>query len=100
MLLTKWGKNLDREHPLGEYPRPQFVRDSYLNLNGIWKCEFSKAPSLPKKFSTDIVVPFSPEAPISGVNRVLKPDEYLHYEKHFDLPDGFNKGRVFINLAL
>lgn len=40
MLLTKWGKNLNRECPLGEYPRPQFVRDSYLNLNGMWKCEF------------------------------------------------------------
>lgn len=99
MLLTKWGKNLDREHPLCEYPRPQFVRDSYLNLNGIWKCEFSKNQSLPKSFGTDIVVPFSPETPLSGVNRVLKPDEYLHYEKHFDLPEGFNRGRVFIHFG-
>lgn len=99
MLLTKWGKNLDRECPLSEYPRPQFVRDSYLNLNGVWKCAFSKSQSLPEKFSTEIVVPFSPEAPLSGVDRVLKPDEFLHYEKHFDLPDNFNKGRVFIHFG-
>jgi len=99
MLLTKWGKNLDREHPLGEYPRPQFVRNSYLNLNGIWKCAFSKSRSLPAAFDTEIVVPFSPETPLSGVGRVLKPDEYLHYEKHFDLPDAFNKGRVFIHFG-
>lgn len=99
MLLTKWGKNLNRECPLGEYPRPQFVRDSYLNLNGMWKCEFSKSYGLPLSFGTDIVVPFSPETPLSGVERVLKPDEYLHYEKHFDLPENFNKGRVFIHFG-
>lgn len=99
MLLTKWGKNLNRECPLCEYPRPQFVRDSYLNLNGMWKCEFSKSYGLPSSFGTDIVVPFSPETPLSGVERVLKPDEYLHYEKHFDLPENFNKGRVFIHFG-
>ena len=99
MLLTKWGKNLNRECPLGEYPRPQFARDSYLNLNGMWKCKFSKSYGLPSTFGTDIVVPFSPETPLSGVERVLKPDEYLHYEKHFDLPESFNKGRVFIHFG-
>ena len=30
MLLTKWGKRLDKNNPLSEYPRPQFVRDSYI----------------------------------------------------------------------
>ena len=35
-LVTRWGKNLDREHVLEEYPRPGLVRDSYLNLNGEW----------------------------------------------------------------
>lgn len=99
MLLTKWGKNLNRECPLSEYPRPQFVRDSYFSLNGPWKCEFSKDYAIPKTFTTDIIVPFSPETPLSGVNRVLKPGEYLHYEKCFDLPEGFNKGRVFINFG-
>lgn len=99
MLLTKWGENLDRECPLCEYPRPQFVRNSYLNLNGIWKCAFTKNSSLPAAFDTEIVVPFSPESPLSGVGRVLQPDEYLHYEKHFDLPSDFNKGRVFINFG-
>ena len=29
MLITKWGKALDKNHPLCEYPRPQFVRDSF-----------------------------------------------------------------------
>ncbi len=99
MLLTKFGEELDRNCPLSEYPRPQFVRDSYFNLNGKWKCEFSDGEALPEKYTYDITVPFSPEAPLSGVNRVLKPGEYLHYEKKFTLPNGFNRSRVFIHFG-
>ena len=25
-----------------EHPRPQFVRKDWLNLNGVWTCEYSK----------------------------------------------------------
>ena len=34
MLLTKYVENFNKEKPLQDYPRPQLVRDSYLNLNG------------------------------------------------------------------
>ena len=98
-MLTEFGKRLNKNSPLAEYPRPQFVRNSYINLNGVWKCEFTKSKDLPHSFSTEIVVPFSPEAPLSGVGRVLKPEEYLHYEKIFDIPADFNKGRIFINFG-
>ena len=40
-LHTRWGRSLDREHPLPEYPRPQFRRDSYVNLNGLWDYAFT-----------------------------------------------------------
>ena len=29
--------------PRAEYPRPQFVRDSWINLNGEWQFEFDDA---------------------------------------------------------
>ena len=99
MLMTKWGEDLNKNCPLSEYPRPQFKRDSYLNLNGIWKCEFCESEEIPSKFSYDIVVPFSPETPLSGVNRMLKSNEYLIYNKKFDLPDDFNKGKVFVHFG-
>lgn len=99
MLLTKYGEMLNRENPLNEYPRPQFVRNSYINLNGVWKCAFSDKKELPEEFDYDIVVPFSPETPLSGVNRVLKPGEFLHYQRAFEIPEGFNKGRVFIHFG-
>lgn len=98
-MLTEFGEKIDKNCPLAEYPRPQFVRNSYINLNGCWKCELSKSSELPSDFKTDITVPFSPETPLSGVGRVLEPTEYLHYEKCFDIPSNFNKGRVFIHFG-
>ena len=98
-MLTEFGEKIDKNCPLAEYPRPQFVRNSYINLNGCWKCEFSKSSELPSDFKTDITVPFSPETPLSGVGRVLEPTEYLHYEKRFNIPSDFNKGRVCIHFG-
>ncbi len=80
-LYTDWGKNIDTDNVLNEYPRPLLKRDSYINLNGIWKYAFTSVHKKPKNFDGDILVPFSPEAPLSGVNRQLKPDEYLWYER-------------------
>ena len=99
MLLTKWSRSFDRKHPLPEYPRPQFVRDSYLNLNGTWHYCIKHSQSIPERFHAEITVPFSPETELSGVCRAIKPDDFLFYEKCFVLPDGFNKGRVFINFG-
>ena len=41
MLLTKYISELENNKPLQEYPRPQLVRDSYMNLNGLWYFEIS-----------------------------------------------------------
>lgn len=99
MLLSKWSRSFDREHPLPEYPRPQFVRDSFINLNGEWRFVIKKNSGFPLKYVANITVPFSPESELSGVCRTTKPDEYLFYQKSFTLPDGFNKGRVFVNFG-
>ena len=99
MLLTKWGEALDREHPLPEYPRPQLRRGSYLNLNGVWDCAFTRENSEPVEYDCEIVVPFPPESALSGVGRVLQPDEYLWYRREFALPEGFNAGRVLLHFG-
>ena len=59
-MLTEWGETLDREHPLPEYPRPQLVRDSYLNLNGPWSYAITKSAQKPQQADGTIIVPFSP----------------------------------------
>ena len=84
-LYTRWGRELDPASVLQEYPRPGLVRESYLNLNGYWDYAFTKSERFPEEYDGRILVPFSPEAPLSGVNRQLQPKEYLHYRRTFSL---------------
>lgn len=35
-MKTVWGEQLNPDSVLQEYPRPQLVRESYENLNGLW----------------------------------------------------------------
>lgn len=85
-LYTRWGKNLDRDHVLEEYPRPLLMREDYQILNGWWDYVFTIDYKQPQQYEGRILVPFSPETALSRVGRQLKPDEYLWYRRNFDLP--------------
>ena len=98
-MLTKWGRELDRLHPLPEYPRPQLVRDSYVNLNGPWDYAITSSDTPPESFEGEIIVPFSPECELSGVGRTLKAGQYLWYRRALALPEGFNVGRVLLHFG-
>lgn len=85
-LYTPWGEHLDPEHIWEEYPRPQMKRGNYRMLNGLWdyriiKLTDSLPPGIPFSPDGQILVPFSPEALLSGVSRQLMPDEYLWYQR-------------------
>lgn len=85
-LYTRWGKNLDRDHVLEEYPRPLLMREDYQILNGWWDYAFTIDYKQPQQYEGRILVPFSPETALSGAGRQLKPDEYLWYRRNFNLP--------------
>ena len=74
------------QHPLSEYPRPALRRDSFESLNGPWQYAFTKAAQFPTAWDGTIRVPYSPEAPASGVGRTLQPGEWLHYHRGFTPP--------------
>lgn len=84
-LYTRWGRDLDPQNVLMEYPRPLLKRGSYINLNGYWDYAFTKEFNKPEQYDGQILVPFSPETVLSGVSRQLKPDEYLWYRRTFTL---------------
>lgn len=65
----------------------------------MWQCAFTRDSTVPVQMDTAICVPFSPETPLSGVERTLKPGEYLHYRRTFALPENFNRGRVFLHFG-
>lgn len=88
-LYTRWGRELDPQNVLPEYPRPLLRRSSYTNLNGYWDYAFTREFKIPEKYDGQILVPFSPEAVLSGVSRQLMPDEYLWYRRIFII-EGWN----------
>ncbi|MCD8330590.1 MAG: glycoside hydrolase family 2, partial [Lachnospiraceae bacterium] len=97
-LYTPWGEHLDNEHVWEEYPRPQLRREQYTMLNGTWDYLFEEegnaseaSPVHPgESFRPDgqILVPFSPESLLSGVNPQLLPGQSLWYQRTvaFDPP--------------
>lgn len=82
-LMTRWGQVIEPEHVLEEYPRPGMKRDSFISLNGLWDYAITDSPELPESYEGKILVPFSPEASLSGVNRTLLPGQFLHYRRTF-----------------
>lgn len=102
-LLTRWGRALDPAHPLPEHPRPQLVRDEWLSLNGRWDYaitpEDTDADTGPASYDGTIIVPFSPEAPLSGVGRQLQPDQTLWYRRTFAAPARRPDGRTLLHFG-
>ena len=58
-----------------EHPKPQFMRENWLNLNGKWQFEFDHSNSgtarglhnTDKDYSLTINLPFCPESKLSGI---------------------------------
>ena len=80
-MKTVWGEQLDPNAVLQEYPRPQMMRESYRNLNGLWDYAITDTDTCPENWDGKILVPFSPEAALSGVGRTLLPGQYLWYRR-------------------
>ena len=85
-------------HPLAEYPRPAMRRDSCEILNGPWQYAITQTGEYPAAWQGSILVPYSPEAPASGVNRTLQPGQWLHYHRFFAPPTGTG-GRVLLHFG-
>lgn len=69
-----------------EYPRPQLKRDSFLNLNGIWRLNHG-----------EVRVPFAPQSALSGYAKPVA--KSLTYDREFDLPEDFVEDRVFLHFG-
>ena len=91
--------------PRLEYPRPQFVRAAWLNLNGPWGFAFDPGLSgiqrgLPQaeKLDREIIVPFCPESTLSGIGDVdFHPGVW--YRRAFQLPEGWEGQRVLLHVG-
>lgn len=79
MLVLLFAAATAADVPRPEYPRPQFVRESWQNLNGAWTCEIESDETGRREtaeptdrrtatgLSRPITVPFCPESRLSGI---------------------------------
>lgn len=87
-LYTPWGEKMDKNNVWQEYPRPQMQRKHYQMLHGEW--DYAIVPQSEKytfESQGKILVPFSPETLLSGVERQLQPNEYLWYQRVLTFSD-------------
>jgi hypothetical protein len=112
-LTTPWTNKVDSKKPLPEHPRPDFMRDSWKSLNGLWdytlepveftsKQGFIEHDSMtrglpPAHYIGKILVPFAIDAPLSGVMHILHPNERLWYHRDFEVPDKWTSERVLLH---
>ncbi len=82
-LLTRWGRKLDTGCPLNDYPRPQMRRHSFINLNGRWDYAIYPTGAPFAGYTGEIIVPFSPETLLSGVQKTVTPADTLYYRRRF-----------------
>jgi len=98
-IMTVWGEELNPSDVLSEYPRPQMVREEWMNLNGLWEYAITPADAEPGKMDGNILVPFAVESALSGVGRAVGENEALWYVREFVLPEAWTGQRVMLNFG-
>jgi hypothetical protein len=98
-LMTKWAKDVTPQNVHREYPRPQMVRDEWMNLNGLWQYAEAKEgeePPLGRELQGRVLVPFPVESALSGVMKNL---ERIWYRTTFRVPKGWSGRRVLLHFG-
>lgn len=104
-LLLSFTVNATNDIPRPEYPRPQFERAEWINLNGTWTYEFDLSNSgknrqltTAKQLSNTITVPFCPESKLSGVNHT---DfiEQMWYQRSISIPENWKNKKIMLNFG-
>ena len=95
-IATPWAAEVTPETVHREYPRPQMVRPEWQNLNGLW--QWQSLQKMDSELSAggwhEILVPFAPEAPLSGIGRHY---ESMAYRRTFSIPEAWKEQRVLLH---
>lgn len=91
--------------PRPEYPRPQFERKDWTNLNGEWSYTFDFGKSGKEHgysestgFQNSIIVPFCPESTLSGVGHT----DFINamwYHRNLSIPEDWDGKKVLLNFG-
>ena len=89
-----------------EHPKPQFMRENWVNLNGEWQFEIDNGNSgaerelfrNDREYSMRIQVPFCPESRLSGIENV----DFMNsvwYKRDFELTEQQLNGRIALHFG-
>ena len=99
-LTTAWTKDVSPEKVWPEYPRPQMVREDWVNLNGLWDYAIRPKDDVrPTQWDGKILVPFAVESALSGVMKTVKPDQNLWYRRTFVAPEMAQGHRLLLHFG-
>ncbi|WP_216639620.1 FIMAH domain-containing protein [Virgibacillus phasianinus] len=99
IISSKWADEVTADNVLPEYPRPQMVREDWMNLNGEWEFqEASEGDDLPagKTLDEKILVPFAVESRLSGVERH---EDHVWYKRNFTIPEGWTGDDILLHFG-
>lgn len=100
-IATIWAEKVNPQLPHPEYPRPQMVRKSWVNLNGLWDYAITdrQLVGIPKNWDGKILVPFPIESALSGVRKPVEAHQYLWYRRIFVAPKLAGGSRLLIHFG-
>ena len=99
-LTTRWAKDVNQDNVHPEYPRPQMVRDKWMNLNGLWDYAIvSRDLETPQSYQGKILVPFAAESAISGVMQSVNDQQQIWYKRTFSIPEEWKNKNLILHFG-
>lgn len=99
-ITTTWAEQVNPASTLPEYPRPQMIRERWVNLNGLW--DFAILPKETTDVTTyqgKILVPFAVESALSGVGKTVGKENAVVYRRSVTLPSNFRNQKVLLHFG-
>ena len=88
-IATQWYDEIgEYTIPLDEYPDPQFEREEWMNLNGLWAYQGGSTAAEPETYSQTIMVPYPIESALSGI---MEHHDYSWYRRTFTIPEEWDE---------
>lgn len=98
-LQTQWYAQVSPTNAHPEYPRPQLVRDSWQNLNGLWQFAAAtdgQTPPFGQTLAEQVLVPYPIESALSGI---MRHEDRMWYRTTFSTPTNWRGQHVMLHFG-